>query len=225
VEDAAMSGPQRVATVAPTPTRSTLAAQHEVTVARRSVLAQVTQGARAMVPYANYAAQRLGKLGIIGVALCVFSAVAVVSTNSPLREQLAGDSAALEQLASTPERATQAAAATPQAQFQTFLEELPTRDDLPALMGQIVAASAATGVDLEEGHYELVAAGKAGHIARYRLSFPVMGSYPQVRGFIDQALIAVPAMSLDGLSLERGDIADRVVNAELDFAVFVRTGL
>jgi len=220
-----MSGPaQRVATVAPQTPRS-LAAQHEVTVARRSVIAQVTHGARTVMPYANYAAQRLGKLGIIGVALCVFSAVALVSTNSPLRVQLASDSAALEQLASAPESATRAAAATPQTQFQTFLQELPTRDDLPALMGQIVAASAATGVDLEEGHYELVTAGKAGHIARYRLSFPVMGSYPQVRGFIDQALIAVPAMSLDGLSLERADIADRLVTAQLDFAVFVRTGL
>jgi hypothetical protein len=216
----------RLAPVTSAPPKRGLTMQQNATTPRRSVAARAVRSARAVVPYANYAAQRLGKLGIIGIALCVFSAVTLVSTNSPLRQQLLSDTVTLEQLESAPDGANASATrATPQAQFETFLDELPTRNDLPALMGQIVAASASIGVDLEEGHYELVAAGKAGHIARYRLSFPVMGSYPQVRSFIDQALVAVPAMSLDGLTLQRGDITDRVVTAELDFAVFVRTGL
>jgi Tfp pilus assembly protein PilO len=177
------------------------------------------------VPYANYAAQKLGKVGIVGVALCIFSVAVLVSTNSPLREQIVSDTATLQQLASDGDSATVTAAlATPQGRFESFLNELPTRDDLPGLMGQIVTVSTSTGVELEEGHYELVAAGKAGHIARYRLAFPVVGTYPQVRGFIDQALVAIPQLSLDGLTLERGDVADGVVTAELDFALFVRTG-
>jgi hypothetical protein len=216
----------QVIPVTTTLARSEPTGSQSSTPSRRAAVMQLAHGARAVVPYANYAAQRLGKLGIVGIALCVFSAVALLSTNSPLREQLLSDSAALEQVANQADGASDAAGpATPQAQFETFLNGLPTRDDLPALMGQIVMASASTGVELEEGHYELVAAGKAGHIARYQLAFPVMGSYPQVREFIDKALVAVPEMSLDGLSLQRDEIAAGVVTAELDFAVFVRTGL
>jgi len=190
-----------------------------------SAVARLIHGARSVVPYANYTAQKLGKPGIVGVALSFFSIAVLVSTNLPLREQIASDTATLQQLENGSDQASVTAAiSTPQMQFETFLDELPTREELPALMGQIVVASTSTGVELEEGHYELVAAGKAGHIARYRLKFPVVGSYPQVRGFIDRALVAVPQMSLDGLSLERGDVADGVVTAELDFAVFVRTG-
>jgi Pilus assembly protein, PilO len=197
--------------------------QPAITTARPSPLVQITQGARAIVPYANYAAQRLGKLGGVGVALCVFSVVFVVTTNSPLREQIASDTATLTQLTNASDPAT-VPSATPQSRYTTFLNELPTRDDLPKLMNQIVGVSAATGVQLEEGKYELVAAGKAGHIARYRMSFPVLGSYPQVRSFVDQALFTVPAMALDGLSLQRREIGQGVVTAEIDFAVFVRTG-
>jgi hypothetical protein len=177
------------------------------------------------VPYASYGAQRLGTLGIVGIALLAFSAVVLMSANLPLRDEVAGATATLEDLAAAPDTITAAAmSAEPQTQLTRLLESLPSRDDLPGLMTRIVAASTAAGVNLDEGSYELVAAGKAGHIARYRLSFPVLGTYPQVRAFVDRALVEVPAMSLDRLSLERGDVADQSVSAELEFAVFVRTG-
>lgn len=192
---------------------------------QHSVLDRVTNGARVVIPYANHFAQRLGHVGVVGVALCVFSAIAMLSTNAALREQLAGDTAALEQLTSTTGTAAPAATpATPQAQYSDFLSDLPTRDDLPKVMERIVGVSAAAGVQLEEGKYELAAVGKDGHIARYRMSFPIFGSYPQVRTFIDQALSTVPAMSLDGLRLQRREVGVGVVTAELDFEVFVRTG-
>jgi Tfp pilus assembly protein PilO len=207
------------------PRRERPAQPMHVTMPRRSAVAQAVYGARSIAPYANHAVQRLGKAGIIGVALCAFSLATLISTNSPLRQQLSDDAAALEQLASASEGAAVATLASPQTQLASFVNSLPTRQDLPALMGQLVATSASVGVDLEEGRYELMTASKAGDIARYRLSFPVVGSYPQVRSFIDQALVAVPTMSLDGLSLQRGEISDGVVTAELDFAVFVRTEL
>ena len=190
--------------------------------AHASALVRVTNGARALAPYANYGAQRLGSFGIVGLALIVCSVVALLSANGPLREQFATDNAALARLTST-QGATAQIPASPQGQMDSFLSQLPTRDDLPALMSQVVAASAAKGVELEQGKYELVATTKTGAMARYRMVFPVVGSYPQVRGFVDAALAAVPAMSLDGLRLQRRNIGDGVVMANIDFAVFVRT--
>ena len=186
-------------------------------------MVRLTTGARALAPYANYAAQRLGSLGIVGLALIIFSVVALVSANGPLREQLASDDAALAQLTAAPGGASTQTLASPQGQVDTFLRQLPTRDQLPALMNQIVAVSSAKGVELEQGKYELLATAKTGSLARYRMVFPVVGNYPQVRGFIDASLAAVPAMSLDGLRLQRRSINDGVVTADIDFAVFVRT--
>jgi len=185
-------------------------------------LGRVTNGARSLAPYANYAAQRLGAFGVVGVALVAFSAVAMLSANGPLREQLASDNAALARTTLAPD-ATAQTSASPQGQMHAFLRQLPTRDQLPGLMSQIVAVSATKGVELEQGKYELVATAKNGALARYRMVFPVVGNYPQVRGFIDASLAAVPAMSLDGLRLQRRNVGDGVVTADIDFAVFVRT--
>lgn len=216
--------PPRTATLPAHPAHADTVSQPPIAARGRTILTGLGRDALAVVPYVNYAAQRLGKLGIVGVALAVFSLVTLWSTNLPLREQLAAGNASLEQVAAGPQAAN-SPAATPQVQLERFLDELPTRDDLPGMLNKVVAASSATGIQLDEGRYELAPAGQTGHIARYRLSFPVTGSYPQVRGFIEQALVAVPSMSLDGMTLERSEIADQVVTAELDFAVFVRTGL
>jgi len=188
--------------------------------ANRAGLVQLWSGARSVVPYAEFAAQRLGRAGILGVALVVFSAVGVVSTNSTLRDQIGADSATLERLSQDTGRAT--VVATPHTSYDRFVNELPTRDDVPELMQQIVAVATTQGVSLDEGRYEIVASSKSDRLARYRMSFPVTGSYPQVRAFINGALAAVPSMSLDGLRVRRKDIGVGVVGAELDFVVFVR---
>ena len=73
------------------------------------------------------------------------------------------------------------------------------------------------------GRYEFTPA-KSGQIARYRLAFPVRGSYPQLRRFIDGTLGAVPAVGLEGLRLERASVDEEVLDADLRFEVIVRNG-
>jgi hypothetical protein len=52
---------------------------------------------------------------------------------------------------------------------------------------------------------------------------PVKGSYPAIRQFVSDALVAVPAASLDTLRLERREVAEGGVEAALRFTVFVRS--
>jgi hypothetical protein len=191
----------------PSPVAVTPARRALPVAARPSAVASLTRGVQAIVPYSRYTAQRLGKLGILGVALLIFSAVAFVSTNLPMREQLATDSVTLTDLSTNAVGATQASVATtPEAQLEGFLDTLPTPDDL------------------DEGSYELAAVGKSGQIERYRLQLPVVGTYPQVRAFVDNALVNVPSMALNGMTLQRNEIADRVISADLEFDVFVKAG-
>ena len=64
---------------------------------------------------------------------------------------------------------------------------------------------------------------RAGPVARYQLALPVTGSYPAVRKFVDSTLAAVPAAALSGITLERPNVGDGQVSANLRFEVFVRT--
>ena len=76
-------------------------------------------------------------------------------------------------------------------------------------------------VVLEQGRYELTPL-HSGHLARYRMSFPIKGSYPDIRRFIDATLSTIPAAALEGLRIERKNVGDAGVSADLRFSIFVR---
>jgi len=61
-----------------------------------------------------------------------------------------------------------------------------------------------------------------GVAARYRMTFPVHASYPQIRSFLDRTLIALPAVAVEGLRLERKSVGDGTVEAEVKLAAYVR---
>ena len=62
-----------------------------------------------------------------------------------------------------------------------------------------------------------------GVAARYRMSFPVTASYPKLREFMDRTLLALPAVAVEGLRVERKNVGDDTVDAELKLAVYVRS--
>jgi len=54
------------------------------------------------------------------------------------------------------------------------------------------------------------------------MTFPVHGRYPDIRRFIDGTLATVPGVGVEGLRLERKDIAAPEVDAEIRFALYLR---
>jgi len=91
------------------------------------------------------------------------------------------------------------------------------------VIGLIFTQAKQAGVALETGHYVYVAP-KGGALAHYELEFPVKAGYPDIRGFIDHTLSAVPAAALGKLRFERKAVGDAVVGADIVFVVFVRDG-
>jgi hypothetical protein len=98
---------------------------------------------------------------------------------------------------------------------------LPTRAEIPAVIGKIYAQAQTAGVSIDKGRYAYVPA-KGGAIGRYEVEFPVSAAYPAIRTFINGTLTAVPAASLDKLRFERKAVGEQVVNADVGFVVFVR---
>ena len=161
---------------------------------------------------------RSGRVGLIGIGLLLASGVFFFSTHLQVANEATALRAQLRQARS--HVATAAPVATEAAQA---LRHLPARGDMLALLGVLLKQADDSKLSVDTGKYEAKAT-KAGEITRYNVSFPVTGSYPQVRHFIDAILIALPAVSIGELSIERKNIGDGTVEARLRLTFYTRSG-
>jgi hypothetical protein len=184
---------------------------------RTAALARLQVAAAQLLPHVQYRIARLGVVGQAGLAALLAAAVFALSALLPAQQALQTASADLARARNAPIQASVEQGA-PQ-----LLASLPTRAQIPAVIGQIFTEAKEAGVSLDTGHY-LYTPAKGGEIARYELEFPVKASYPQIRSFIDRTLSAVPAAALGKLRVERKAVGDAVVAADIGFVVFVRGG-
>lgn len=62
-------------------------------------------------------------------------------------------------------------------------------------------------------------------LVRYSMSMPLTGSYAAVRSLIDDCLRADPALGLTSLRLRRKDLQSAQVQAQIEFALYMRAPL
>lgn len=184
---------------------------------RTAVPARLQAAGAQLVAQAQYRIARLGVVGQAGLAALATAVVLALSAVLPAQHALETVTADLARARHSPAAAS-AGAGTPQ-----LLATLPTRTQMPAVIGQVFTEAKGAGVSLDTGHYVYTAA-KGGTIAHYELEFPVKASYADIRKFIDRTLAAVPSAALAKLRLERKAVGDGVVAANVVFVVFVRGG-
>jgi hypothetical protein len=171
---------------------------------------------RDLIPQLQYRLMRIGSAGLTGVvALIVAALVAVVVWLPSHQAEVALRTEWLQAAASGP-------ATTPAtAGVDHLVASLPTRAQIPAVLGQMLVEADKAGVALDKGHYDFRPP-QSGALGRYAFEFPVKGSYPNVRDFIDRTLMVVPAAGLEKLRIERKTVGDTLINADIGFVVFVR---
>jgi hypothetical protein len=184
---------------------------------RDNLIARLSATVGGILPHVQYQLTRLGALGITGIAAVlgavVITLTAVVPGHSAIR---ALDADIARSMRHSPSGET-----TAEEGLAKLVAALPTRGQIPSVIGLVLQQAHQAGVPLDVGHYAFIPA-KAGSVGRYELEFPVRASYPQVRDFINRTLTAVPAASLDKLRIERKSVTDQAVNADVRFVVFVR---
>jgi hypothetical protein len=168
------------------------------------------------VPQAQYQLTRLGPTGIAGVGAS--AAAAVIGVFALLSLRTANESLKAEILRA---RHRPEVTVTPEQGLIRAVAQLPSRAQMPAVLGQVLSQAKAAGVALEKGQYAYVASSTGG-FGRYELDFPVKAQYPGVRDFINRTLTHIPAAGLDKLSIERKVVGDTQVNAEVRFVIFTR---
>ena len=163
-----------------------------------------------------YRLRRVGATGLSGIALVVAALVLFIANNLPQGTAVAVLKAQILRLAPLGHAPV---VATPGG---TVLAALPKRDDAPTVVGKVFAQAAAAGVELPRGQYEYVPS-RDGVAARYRMTFPVHTTYPKLRDFMDRTLVALPAVAVEGLRIERKKVGDEEVDAELKLSAYVRS--
>jgi hypothetical protein len=81
-------------------------------------------------------------------------------------------------------------------------------------LAKLYAIGAATGVNVNSATYRTQPAG-AGPLERTEIVLPLSGSYGQMRDFLKRALVEIPVMSLDQVSLKREHRRDGTLSAEV----------
>jgi hypothetical protein len=215
VSEAPTKSPQIA--LAPAPTR----APPPVPAPRRSdLLAPVRRAIDRVndqwLPLAVWHVGRSGRAGLVGIGLAVASAVFFFSTVGQVTNESTALRADLAKARSHP-----TAVAPLASEAQATLRHLPSRADMPALLGVLLQQAEASKLTLDTAKYEAQST-KTGDITRYKVSFPVTGPYPQVRQFVDAVLVALPAVSISELNIERKTISDGQVEARLRLTFYTR---
>jgi hypothetical protein len=167
------------------------------------------------MPQAQYQLVRIGPAGITGVAGLIAAAVIAVSALIPGQHALEALNAGLARA-----QHPQAAVAAQQG-IARVVASLPGREQVPAVISQVLEQSQKAGVSLDRGHYTYTPP-KSGDVGRYELEFPITAGYTNIRNFINRTLTAIPAAGLDRLRVERKTVGDVIVNADVRFVIFVR---
>ncbi|HEY4975131.1 MAG TPA: hypothetical protein VII41_16065 [Steroidobacteraceae bacterium] len=167
------------------------------------------------MPQFRYQITRVGAAGVVGMAGLVGALALAAGALWPALHSLQAMRAQLERPGAAHP------AAQPVDELDRFVAALPSRGQIPAVLGQVLEQADKSEVVLDKGQYSYSPA-QSGRLARYAFEFPIKGSYPNIRQFVDNTLLAVPAAGLDKLSIERKNIGDAAVTADVRFVVYVR---
>lgn len=162
--------------------------------------------------------RRLGVPGLAGVALAALVPVFLLGGILPLQHDLEN---MRQQLAQKP-----AQPAMPHEQVLTdeltaFEQRFPSVDQLSGQLDDLFKLTKKQGLKVEKGEYALVER-PGGAMRRFEVTFPVSGTYPQIRTLLLSSLATLPAAALSDVVLEREKVADSRVRATLRFVFFVR---
>ena len=147
-------------------------------------------------------------------SLLAFSTGFYLSTVVPMSDEVTGMRHKLSSLEAEMRMAEHANAkltqlATP-AQLEMFYKFFPSERSIPDWIEKINNMAARNQLVSRQGEYQVIRE-KSSRLLLYQVTLPVKGTYPHLRGFIDQVLRDVPFASLDNVKFERQKIGDEAL--------------
>ncbi|SEF64362.1 hypothetical protein SAMN05216403_10521 [Nitrosospira multiformis ATCC 25196] len=173
--------------------------------------------------------ERLGPAGKIGFGLLVFSAVFFLVAVLPRQEESKALRAEAEVLEARIRMEPSAESGSHRRRLRgdqalpAFYAFFPKLDSSPLWIGELVRIAGERGVEISGTEYRMIRE-KDLKLARYEMMVPVRGNYSQLRGFIADALHAVPAMALVDVAIRREGVHAELLEANIKFNLYLSEG-
>lgn len=167
----------------------------------------------------SFLERSLGTAGVLGVALVAGCLAFYWAGVRPAQAEVE----ALRESLARAARAAPAGRGAPRdageslARFHGFFR---APEDALGALEAVFAAAAREQVAIDTGEYR-VARERGAHLNRYRIAFPVKGSYVAVRRFVSRALAEVPGLALDDLAMRRDRIDAATVEARVQLTLYL----
>jgi hypothetical protein len=170
---------------------------------------------------------RLGPMGKIGVGFFVVAGIFFLGAVLPAKKELKALEAraetlqlqARQRLLSGDVSVVEKQLTTDQA-LQAFYEFFPRFDSSPYWIRELVRAAQKQGVEINSSDFKLTLE-RDWRLARYEIIMPVRGRYSQIRGFMADALEAVPNMAITGFAVKRDNIQSTQLEMRLEISLYL----
>lgn len=170
---------------------------------------------------------RLGTAGKIGVGLCVVAGIFFLGAVLPAKKErkMLEERAetlqlqAKERLLSGEVSAVEKQLTNDQA-LQAFYEFFPRFDSSPYWIRELIRAAQKQGVEINSSDFKLTLE-RDWRLSRYEIIMPVRGRYSQIRGFMADALEAVPNMAITGFVIKRDNIQSTQLEMRLEISLYL----
>jgi hypothetical protein len=162
--------------------------------------------------------EELGTPGVLGIGVLMFCALFYFSGVRPIERELKAQQAVAERVKTrTP---LQLVSRDRGEDLRRFYALFPTIDQLPRELERVYTMAKAANLQVQQGEYRLDARG-AGLIG-YRVTFPIRGTYAQLRQFVDTTLKDMSTVALDTLRFERKKAGDTQLEAQVRLTMYFR---
>jgi hypothetical protein len=92
--------------------------------------------------------------------------------------------------------------------------------NLPDMLKTLHALAQKYGITLDSGDFKFGNI-EGDKLLRYEITLPVKCSYPNLRSFVEDAAHKIPTMGLSEINLKREAVVDNMVQAKLDFILYL----
>jgi Tfp pilus assembly protein PilO len=165
--------------------------------------------------------QTLGWKGLAGLVLIIGSLSYLIIVAVPKAQQLQRLQMEMTTVKANPKQSdSNRNNSDPSDIARTFYDVLPTQTEASSKISAILRVATDNGLVINKVEYEQPLSVLP--LIQYQIKLPLTGSYMQIRQFINQVLNTLPSIALNNISLKREDIATDLVDAQIQFTLYLQ---
>lgn len=103
------------------------------------------------------------------------------------------------------------------------ISQWPLHAEAEPISAEILALADAMGMIFERAEFQVMP-GQGATLQELRIKLPLKGDYEQIRQFLAQVLHRYPSLALSQCKLQRSDVMQAEIDAQIEFSLYTRKG-